>query len=287
MSISSTATSRRSLDPITEELVAAWSTCATIPVPFTARDTAFDLDHAYAVESELGHLREANGHKIVGRKVGFANKAMWRVLKLETLVWASMYEDTVHTPDSEVSLAGFISPKIEPEIVFKLRQTQTTGPVTLEAVEWLALGFEIIDCPFPDWQFKPADFVAAYGLHRALIVGEPHYIEAQAIPELFNNLATFKLNLLKNGQLIEEGTGKNSLKSPALCLEELAAAVLRRTGLPLQPGEIISTGTLTAAPPISPGEIWQAEVEGLPLDPLVFHNLVGGSQSPIPGHPDL
>ena len=30
----------------------------------------------------------------VGRKVGFANKAMWRVLKLDTLVWAHMYDDT-------------------------------------------------------------------------------------------------------------------------------------------------------------------------------------------------
>jgi hypothetical protein len=36
------------------------------------------------------------GHQTVGRKVGFANKAMWRVLKLETLVWAHMYDDTVH-----------------------------------------------------------------------------------------------------------------------------------------------------------------------------------------------
>ena len=37
----------------------------------------------------------AAGHRTVGRKVGYANKAVWRVLKLETLVWAHMYDDTV------------------------------------------------------------------------------------------------------------------------------------------------------------------------------------------------
>ena len=39
--------------------------------------------------------RVAAGHRVVGVKVGYANKAVWRVLKLETLVWASMYDDTV------------------------------------------------------------------------------------------------------------------------------------------------------------------------------------------------
>ena len=39
--------------------------------------------------------RAAAGHRVVGVKAGYANKAVWRALKLETLAWASMYEDTV------------------------------------------------------------------------------------------------------------------------------------------------------------------------------------------------
>ena len=38
----------------------------------------------------------------------------------------------------------------------------------LASVEWLALGFEIVDSVFADWKFQPADFVAAFGLHAAL-----------------------------------------------------------------------------------------------------------------------
>ncbi len=44
-------------------------------------------------------MRRAAGRKTVGVKVGYANKAMWRVLKLDTLVWAHMYDDTVRYAD--------------------------------------------------------------------------------------------------------------------------------------------------------------------------------------------
>jgi 2-keto-4-pentenoate hydratase len=65
----------------------------------------------------------------------------------------------------------------------------------------LAVGFEIIDCPFPNWQFKPVDFVASFGLHRGLVVGEPLQIEPEMIPTLAENLPSFKVRISKNGCL--------------------------------------------------------------------------------------
>ena len=50
----------------------------------------FDLPMAYAVERELVRRRLADGAKTAGRKVAYANKAMWRVLKLDTVLWAHM-----------------------------------------------------------------------------------------------------------------------------------------------------------------------------------------------------
>ncbi len=249
--------------------MAAWTTGATTSPP-SSRDPDFTMDNAYAVEAELRRLRTAAGHKVVGRKVGYANKAMWRALKLETLVWAAMYDDTVHDGTSldSLSLKGFISPRIEPEIVFKLNQTIPARGLdaagALECVEWMAIGFEIIDCPFPGWQFKPVDFVAAFGLHRALVVGQHSTVDSAAIPALVDGLATFKVRLSRNGQLADEGSGRNSLRSPALCLAELASVA------PLEAAEIISTGTLTGAQAIESGETWQVEVEGLPVAGLTL-----------------
>ena len=267
-----------SLDPkaLAQELMTAYASGQILSVPPSARDPAFDLPAAYAVEAELARLRRASGRTTVGRKVGFANKALWRVLTLDTVAWAHMYDDTVQYAEKNaavLSLGHMRSPKIEPEIVFKLKTPLSPGaqepPVVLNAVEWLALGFEIIDCMFVDWKFQPVDFVAAFGFHAALVVGDPRPLEPEIIPTLVDELPRFKVRLLKDGQLVEEGSGRNSLRSPALCLGELAAAISRQpTTEPLAAGELVSSGSLTESRRIAPGETWTAVVDGLELPPL-------------------
>ena len=261
---------------LAEELTNAYATKTILPVPLSSRE-GFDLATAYAIEAELVRRRRAGGRKTVGRKVGFANKAMWRVLKLDTLVWAHVYDDTViHAGKSaSLSLGPMVSPKIEPEIVFKLRAPVDTANLdaaaVLGSVEWLALGFEIVDSVFADWKFQPADFVAAFGLHAALIVGEPHAVNAGNIPALVDQLAQFKVRLSRNDELVAEGTGRNSLRSPALCLGELASAIVSQSPEePLSGGELVSSGTLTEASPIAPGETWTATLQGIDLSDLTL-----------------
>ena len=258
------------------ELAGAWSSGRVVTPP-SARGP-FDLAAAYAVERELVRTRRERGRTTAGVKVGFANKALWRVLALETLVWAHMYDDTVQYAtgnSATLSLAPMIAPKIEPEIVFKMKAPLGAGVTAaadaLAGVEWLALGFEIIDCPYPDWKYQPADFVAAHGLHRALIVGEPRPVAAHDIPALVDELPKFTVRLSKDGQLVAAGSGRNSLRSPALCLAELASAMANRDGTELlSAGDLVSTGTLTESTPIQPGATWTAAVEGIDLPTLTL-----------------
>jgi 2-oxo-3-hexenedioate decarboxylase len=263
------------VEELAAELLAAYATGATVSAAPSSRDPDFDLTRAYRVEAELTRVRRAQGRTTVGRKVGYANRALWRKLKLDTLVWARMYDDTVHYATgntASLSLAHTCSPKIEPEIVFKLKKTiePADASAVLGGIEWLALGFEIVDCVFPDWKVQPADFVAAFGLHAALVVGEPLLVEPDMIAALADELPRFTARLLKDGQLVEEGSGKNSLGSPALCLGELAAAIARSAGAEaLTAGELISSGSLTTAHQVAEGQHWSFEVEGLhPMAPL-------------------
>jgi 2-oxo-3-hexenedioate decarboxylase len=261
-------------DPRTlaEELSAARTHKQLVTAP-TMREGGLDLDTAYAIESELVRLRTGEGHRAVGIKVGFANKAMWRALKLDTLVWAHMYDDTVRQAagnEATVSIGALIAPKIEPEIVLKLHAPIPEGADAagaLGAIEWIALGFEIIDCVYPDWKFTPVDFVASYGLHAGLIVGAPLPVTAENIPGLVDQLAAFTVSLQKNGEGVAQGAGKNSLKSPALCVAELSSAMGKR-GSRLGAGDLVSSGTLTEAQLLAPGETYTATVEGIPLPPL-------------------
>jgi 2-keto-4-pentenoate hydratase len=274
--MSQTSMSSTDVEGLARELTSAYEEGRMVDLPFSAR-AGFDLDTAYAVEARLKEMRRAAGHKAVGRKVGYANKAMWRVLKLETLVWSHMYDDTVHSSDNNsatLTLAHPRSLKIEPEIVFGLKDRigeELDAGGTLATVDWLALGFEIIDCPYPEWKFQPSDFVASFGLHAALVIGEKMKVHPDLIPELLEELPRFKVRMSRNGEFVEEGSGKNSLKSPALCLAELGAAIARRfPDQPLTAGEIVSSGTLTAGHPTAKGDLWTAEVEGISLPSLTL-----------------
>jgi 2-oxo-3-hexenedioate decarboxylase len=181
-----------------------------------------------------------------------------------------MYDDTVHYASGGsafLSIGRMTAPRIEPEIVFKIKESVpgVDPAATLAGVEWLALGFEIIDCVFPEWKFQPVDFVAAYGLHSALVVGTPLPVTPGIIPTLAEQLPKFKLTLSRNGELVEEGSGRNSLRSPALCLGELARVTK------LSPGDLVSSGTLTTPTPIAAGEQWKAAVEDLNLQGLTLN----------------
>jgi 2-oxo-3-hexenedioate decarboxylase len=262
------------IQALAQELLEANEAGTGVAVPPSAREGGFSLDAAYAVEAELTRIRRDRGRVTVGRKVGYANKAVWRALKLQTLVWANMYDTTVRVAEqgaATLSLAGMHAPRLEPEIVVQLKTVPASADAeaVLQAIQWIALGFEIVDSPYPDWKFQPVDFVASFGLHAALIVGEPRPVTPQDIPALVDQLAAFSVQLSRDGTPVEQGFGKNSLKSPALCVAELASAIAARPDAePLRAGELISTGTLTAAQPIAIGECWNVQSNGLELPGL-------------------
>jgi 2-oxo-3-hexenedioate decarboxylase len=73
------------------------------------------------------------------------------------------------------------------------------------------------------------------------------------------------VTLKRNGELRDRGVGANALGHPASALAHLAEVLSGQPQFePLAAGEIITTGTLTAALPIQPGETWSSGYEGLP-----------------------
>lgn len=260
---------------LASELLAARHKGQAVESRPSSRDSEFDLPAAYQVEGELARMRRASGLKTTGRKIGFTNKAAWPKLDLDTIVWGHVYNDTVHLASGNhftLNIGNMVAPKIEVEVVFKLKSiidpALASDPVkVLEAVEWMALGFEIVDCPYPNWRYRPADMVAAFGFHGALVIGDPHPL--RNLEQLADQLANFKLRLLKNGEVVEEGSGKNVYDSPALSLGQLARTISAQEGVdPLEKGEIITSGTVITPPPVAIGEEWAAITEGLNLPSL-------------------
>ena len=256
---------------IAQELLDALGRGGTVR-SIVGRHPAFGWDEAYAVAAEILLRRRGRGEKTVGRKIGFTNRNIWAEYEATAPIWAHVYDRTlVHAAGdrASVSLKGSARPRIEPEIAFRLKAPLAAGvrePArVLEAIEWLAPSFEIVDCHFDEWKFKSADSAADFALHWRLIVGTPRPVSRGDIQALVPQLHDCRVTLAKNGVVADTGTGANALGHPATALAHLAEVLSRQPAFePLAAGEIITTGTLTAALPIRPGETWASRYEGLP-----------------------
>jgi 2-keto-4-pentenoate hydratase len=242
--------------------------------PFTARVAGFDVPSGYAVATRVSAQRRAEGFVPVGRKIGFTNSSLWPVYDVHEPIWGTMYDRTVVRLDggeSRCGLGGFVEPRIEPEIAFGLRSAPEPGAdpvVLLRSIEWVAHGFEIVQSHFPGWKFRAADTVADNGLHGALLLGRPQDVSRLG-PDLLESLRSLSVVLSCNGSVREVGRGANVLGSPLAALAHLVSVLASHPDSePLRPGEIVTTGTLTAAYPVGAGEVWETEMRGIALPGL-------------------
>jgi 2-oxo-3-hexenedioate decarboxylase len=241
--------------------------------PFTEADPGFGMEEAGAAAVDLMRLREARGERVAGHKLGFTNRTIWAEYGVYAPIWGPVYESTVRPLGLPFALSPLHEPRIEPEIVFRLAgapEPDMTGDELLACVSHVALGFEIVQSVFPGWRFRAPDTVAAAALHGALLHGPFVAIGRGERGDWAARLADFGATLLREGAVADEGRSVNVLGGgPVAALAHLAE-VLR--GLPGAPGmaetQVFTTGTLTRALPVAPGESWEVRVQGLALDPV-------------------
>jgi 2-oxo-3-hexenedioate decarboxylase len=238
--------------------------------PFSSRDPAFGLGDAYRVTPIVRHMREARGERVLGRKIGFTNRTIWQQYGVYGPIWGYVYDSTVRNLSDisgPVSLSTFAEPRIEPEIVFGMSAAPEAGMnerALLSCIGWVAHGYEIVQSIFPDWKFAASDTVAAFGLHGALFVGERHQVGDDPARWLAA-LSDFEITL-RGGDVTEHGHARDVLDGPLSALKHLVGLLAQDRDNPqIAAGEIITTGTLTRAMPVKPGERWTTELSGIPL----------------------
>jgi 2-keto-4-pentenoate hydratase len=234
------------------------------------RNPSIDQDRAYAIAAEMHQRRLERGEKPVGRKIGFTNQAIWSERGLEAPIWGYMYDSTVHYAGRgpvQVGITHLIQPRIEPEIQLHFARTP---PVTrdqtaiLECIDWIAHGFEIVQCPFADWNFRTVDAIAAYAVHGLLVIGSP--VAVADIEDCVAKLSSFTITLASNGEQRATGGGKQVLGSPLLAFAYLAEVLNSQSRFPpVRAGEVVTTGTLTNLLPVTAGESWSTTLEGIDL----------------------
>ena len=266
--------------------------------PLSAAES-LTLDAAYEIAKCILDTRIAQGETPVGRKIGFRapkrqstgdsvaalsgpiSAAISTPISTtsSTPVWAPLFDSTVHYATDNFALHSLMKaqqPCITPELVFKLRRTpdpDCTIEELADALEWIAHGFEITVSPFPDWQFEAADAVAAFGLHRALIIGEPRMLSTHTRRNLGEVLACASVSLSRSDQgstvLCAAGFGSDAVDSPLHALWHFHQHLQQQSRFkPLQAGELITTGSWTHAQPVKRGEIWSSAFSQISLQGL-------------------
>lgn len=260
------------IESIVGEVIASLSNHSQVS-PFSSRPGGLTVAQAYSVTPRLRAAFEARGETVTGRKIGFTNRQMWKVYGVDAPVWGYTTSRTTHdlAQIRAVPLGDFVEPRIEPEIMFGLGAAPRSGmsdDALIDCVEWVALGYEIVQSIFPDWKFSGADTVAANGVHGALLVGPRHAI-APRKEQWRHELGTFEVALRRDENEVARGGGSLVLGSPLLALRHLVELLANDPyNPPLGAGEIISTGTLTLAMPVGPGERWTTTVGGIPLEEI-------------------
>jgi 2-oxo-3-hexenedioate decarboxylase len=258
------------------ELLAARDSVRPIET-ITGADPSFTVEDAYKVADQVRRLRIARGERPLGYKIGFTNRGIWARYGVYGPIWGPVWDSTVERVDggaATISLAQFCAPRLEPEIMFGFARAPAAGRDLRElfdCIEWIAHGFEIVDTHFAGWRFAAADTVADFALHGRLFVGPRVPVSRFDREAAAAELAATRVVLSCDGGDVEEGRADIVLDGPLhamrLWIDAMAAQPQR---WPIVAGDIVSTGTITDAAPLSPGQRWQTRLSDPRLAGMVL-----------------
>ena len=242
-------TSRVDINACADELAAARSDGRTIP-PFTQRGHGFALADGYAVMAELNRRAEEAGRLPWGWKAGLTDAVMRERMRIDEPIWGVLWQDTV-THATTVTVGGLVQPRIEAEIVFGLAD----GRLAVDAIEWVAPAFEIVQCHYQGWQMAAPDAVADFCLHEALVVGER--VPAAEVDRRL--MATIGGQMRRNNDEPLPGSGANVMGDPLAVLTWMGSTEADHA---VPTGQLVTTGALAGVQPLSAGDRWHVAFDG-------------------------
>lgn len=231
---------------LADELRTATETKVPAP-PLRDRFQDMTVEDAYQIQDAQLRHHLATGRVLAGRKVGLTSLAMQKQLGVDSPDFGYFFADMVHHEDASLAAESFISPKVEPEFGFVLKET-LSGPGITRAQAAAAIGevypaIEIIDSRIENWNIKLVDTVADNASCGAIAVG------TTPLDVAIEDLADVECSLWIDGQNVATGKGEAVMGDPVAPLAWLAN-VLGEQGVALEAGQLILPGSFTGAVPV-------------------------------------
>ncbi|MDQ0218021.1 2-keto-4-pentenoate hydratase [Peribacillus cavernae] len=236
--------------------------------PLTDTFPGISVDDAYNIQLQQIQEKVANGAVIVGKKIGLTSNVMQNMFDVNEPDYGHLLDEMLYVDGETVPLDELIQPKLEFEIAFVLKKDLKGPGVTvldvIEATDYIAPAFEVIDSRIKDWKICFEDTVADNGSSaRAIIGGKPMRLEDV-------DLQHIGMVVYKNGEYLDSAAGAAVMGNPARAVAWLANA-LGKYDISLHAGEIVLSGALSAAVPIENGDTFTAEFAHIGTVSATFH----------------
>lgn len=233
--------------------------------------SSLTLKEAYSIAQEVERMRVDRNERVVGIKIGFTNQNIWKQYNAKAPIIGAMYDTTLKGLDERFPIGGLLEPKIEPEVILKMKRTPNSKmnlEELLDCVSHVSHGFEIVQSIFKNWQFTTLDTIVAVGLHGALLYGPFYEVTSINKEKWFKELSSFSITLSCNGKLVDEGKGSNVLDFGPLAALKYILSGEKDVGrnVYIKPGDLVTTGTLTEAFNIKKGDTWHTSLYGIELE---------------------
>jgi 2-keto-4-pentenoate hydratase len=208
--------------------------------PLTER-IALTMDDAYRIQRSVTAARVARGERVVGWKLGYTSAAMREQMGVEQPNYGPL-TDRMLLGNGSVAGDQLTQPRVEPEIGFFLAHALAGAHITrdyaLAAVGAAVACLEVVDSVYTGYRFRVEDNTADGSSAAEVVVG----------PELGGDVEDVEVVFARNGERVGTARGSAAMGHPAESLAWLA----RRQ--PLEAGQLVITGGLTAAVPLGPGD---------------------------------
>ena len=205
-----------------------------------------NMDDAYAIQSEILALKQAQGRRVIGWKIGLTSKAMQAALNIDIPDSGILFDDMAFESGCTVPNGRFIQPRIEVEIAFVMKSPIGGKDVTRDAVvaatDYVTPAIEILDTRIVRQDKatgearKIFDTISDNAANAGIVTGNAkHAIDAFDLRRV--GAITFC-----NNEVEETGLGAGVLNDPVESVVWLARR-MADFNQQIEPGHIILSGS--------------------------------------------
>jgi 2-oxo-hept-3-ene-1,7-dioate hydratase len=237
------------VERLADELAEATRRRSTIERP-SVRYPEMTVEDSYAVQRRWRSRREAEGRRIVGRKIGLTSKVMQDATGISEPDYGVIFDDQVFDSGATIPYQRYSNVRVEVELAFEL-SAPLTGPDctrdnVLAATAAVIPALEVLDSHIQLQGRTIVDTISDNAALGAMVLGSP--VEPNAI-----DLRWVGALLSRNGEIEESGVSGAVLGHPANGVAWLANK-LAEHGDQIGTGEIVLAGSFTRPLWVQPGD---------------------------------